>query len=121
MPSPQPRYEIQQGGFALDLRLAERARTTKDIDIDWLPAQDELLDTLIEAAERDMSDFFSFSIERTGPPADHRRIPEPNSIKHRADHARFTASAAAAPAYSISHLRPTSRGCAHPSLISRRT
>ena len=61
---------LLKGGFALDLRLAERARTTKDIDIDWLPAQDELLDTLIEAAERDMGDFFSFSIERTGPPAD---------------------------------------------------
>jgi hypothetical protein len=61
---------LLKGGFALDLRLAERARTTKDIDIDWLPAQDELLDTLIEATERDMSDFFSFSIERTGPPAD---------------------------------------------------
>jgi hypothetical protein len=61
---------LLKGGFALDLRLAERARTTKDIDIDWLPAQSELLDTLIEAAELDMSDFFSFSIERTGPPAD---------------------------------------------------
>jgi Nucleotidyl transferase AbiEii toxin, Type IV TA system len=61
---------LLKGGFALDLRLAERARTTKDIDIDWLPAEDELLDTLIEAAERDMSDFFSFDIERTGPPED---------------------------------------------------
>jgi Nucleotidyl transferase AbiEii toxin, Type IV TA system len=61
---------LLKGGFALDLRLAERARTTKDIDIDWLPAQSELLDTLIEAADLDMSDFFSFSIERAGPPAD---------------------------------------------------
>ena len=59
---------LLKGGFALDLRLAERARTTKDIDIDWLPAQSELLDTLIEAADLDMSDFFSFSIERAGPP-----------------------------------------------------
>jgi hypothetical protein len=61
---------LLKGGFALDLRLAERARATKDIDIDWQAAEDELLDTLIEAAERDMSDFFSFGIERTGPPED---------------------------------------------------
>ena len=61
---------LLKGGFALDLRLAERARSTKDIDIDWLPAKDELLDTLIEAAGQDMSDFFSFVIERTGPPED---------------------------------------------------
>ncbi|MGD0454593.1 MAG: nucleotidyl transferase AbiEii/AbiGii toxin family protein [Solirubrobacteraceae bacterium] len=62
---------LLKGGFALDLRFGERARATKDIDIDWHAAEDELLDTLIEAAQQDMSDFFSFGVERTGPPEDH--------------------------------------------------
>lgn len=46
------------GGFALDLRLAERARATKDIDIDWQAAEEELLDALIDAAAYAAGDFF---------------------------------------------------------------
>jgi hypothetical protein len=61
---------LLKGGFALDLRLAERARATKDVDLDWQAAETELLDTLIEAAEWDAADFFSFNIERTGAPED---------------------------------------------------
>jgi predicted nucleotidyltransferase component of viral defense system len=61
---------LLKGGFALDLRLAERARATKDVDLDWQAGETELLDTLLEAAERDTGDFFSFTIERTGPPRD---------------------------------------------------
>ena len=61
---------LLKGGFALDLRLAERARATKDIDLDWQAAEAELLDTLLEATEWDAADFFSFYIERTGPPQD---------------------------------------------------
>ena len=61
---------LLKGGFALDLRLAERARATKDVDLDWQAAEAELLDTLLEAAEWDAADFFSFNIERTGPPQD---------------------------------------------------
>jgi predicted nucleotidyltransferase component of viral defense system len=61
---------LLKGGFALDLRLAERARATKDVDLDWQAAEAELLDTLLEAAEWDAVDFFSFSIERTGSPQD---------------------------------------------------
>ena len=30
-----PDQWLLKGGFALDLRLAERARATKDIDLDW--------------------------------------------------------------------------------------
>jgi len=59
-----------KGGFALDLRLAERARATKDVDLDWQAAEAELLDTLLEAAGWDAADFFSFDIERAGPPQD---------------------------------------------------
>jgi hypothetical protein len=61
---------LLKGGFALDLRLAERARTTKDVDIDWQASEEELIGTLIDAADRDMGDFFSFSVERTGPSED---------------------------------------------------
>ncbi|MGH4013384.1 MAG: nucleotidyl transferase AbiEii/AbiGii toxin family protein [Pseudonocardiaceae bacterium] len=61
---------VLKGGFALDLRLTERARTTKDIDLDWQRPDDELLDTLLDAADHDIGDFFTFSIERGGPPED---------------------------------------------------
>ncbi len=61
---------LLKGGFALDLRLAERARATKDVDLDWQAAEADLLDTLLEAAEWDAADFFSFNIERAGSPQD---------------------------------------------------
>jgi hypothetical protein len=43
---------LLKGGFALDLRLSERTRFTRDVDIDieWRVADEELLDALIEAA-----------------------------------------------------------------------
>ncbi|HEY5475563.1 MAG TPA: nucleotidyl transferase AbiEii/AbiGii toxin family protein [Tepidiformaceae bacterium] len=58
-----------KGGFALELRLADRARTTIDVDIAWSGHENELLDTLIDAATEDLGDFFSLSIERTADPA----------------------------------------------------
>lgn len=61
---------VLKGGFALDLRLTERARVTKDIDLDWQQPDDELLDTLLDAADHDIGDFFTFRIERAGPPED---------------------------------------------------
>jgi hypothetical protein len=61
---------LLKGGFALDLRLVERVRATKDIDIDWQAAEEELLDTLLEAAEHEAGDFFDFAVERTGTPED---------------------------------------------------
>ncbi|MGA2928918.1 MAG: nucleotidyl transferase AbiEii/AbiGii toxin family protein [Solirubrobacteraceae bacterium] len=65
-----PNSWLLKGGFALDLRLAERARATKDVDLDWQAAEADLLDTLLDAAAWDAADFFSFNIERTGPPQD---------------------------------------------------
>jgi nucleotidyltransferase AbiEii toxin of type IV toxin-antitoxin system len=65
-----PESWLLKGGFALDRRLVERARATKDIDIDWQVAEGELLDTLLEAAEHEMGDFFDFAVERTGTPED---------------------------------------------------
>lgn len=58
---------LLKGGFALDLRLAGRARATRDVDIEWRAEEEGLLDALIEAAAYD---FFAFSIERAGAPGD---------------------------------------------------
>lgn len=58
-----------KGGFALDLRIADRDRFTKDIDVVWHPA-DDVLDVLITAASHDAGDFFNFEIERDTTPAD---------------------------------------------------
>ena len=61
---------LLKGGFALDLRLADRARTTKDVDLAWRTRQGELIDTLIDASTRDEGDYFTFTIQRTNNPGD---------------------------------------------------
>jgi hypothetical protein len=61
---------LLKGGFALELRLAGRARATKDVDIDWQADKELLLETLIDAAAHDAGDYFAFTIERTGAPED---------------------------------------------------
>jgi hypothetical protein len=61
---------LLKGGFALDLRLATRARATKDVDIEWRAEATELLDVLLDAANHDAGDFFEFAIERAGVPED---------------------------------------------------
>lgn len=61
---------LLKGGFALDLRLTTRARTTKDVDIEWQAGEEELLDALLDAASHDAGDFFAFAIERAGVPED---------------------------------------------------
>lgn len=65
-----PGLWLLKGGFALDLRLADRARTTKDVDLDWRAGEDELSEALIDATAHDCGDFFAFAIERVGAPAD---------------------------------------------------
>lgn len=56
---------LLKGGFALELRLAGRARATKDVDIDWQADEEQLLETLIDAV-----DYFAFVVERAGAPED---------------------------------------------------
>jgi hypothetical protein len=56
---------LVKGGFALELRLAERARTTRDIDLDWRVSEQEAGAALIDAAAADLDDFFEFQIERS--------------------------------------------------------
>lgn len=61
---------LLKGGFALDLRLTDRARATKDVDIDWRDTAGELLEVLLDAADHDAGDFFGIRVERAAPPAD---------------------------------------------------
>ena len=58
-----PTAWVLKGGFALNLRLAARARTTKDIDLAWRADERDLLDALLDAAGRDLDDHFVFSLE----------------------------------------------------------
>jgi Nucleotidyl transferase AbiEii toxin, Type IV TA system len=55
---------LLKGGFALDLRLRERARATKDVDVDWHATEGELLEAIIDTGTYDAGDFFEFAIER---------------------------------------------------------
>ncbi|MBK5233191.1 MAG: nucleotidyl transferase AbiEii/AbiGii toxin family protein [Thermoleophilia bacterium] len=65
-----PGQWLLKGGFALDLRLSARARSTKDIDIEWRSNEEGLLDVLLDAASHDAGDFFVLTIEVTGAPDD---------------------------------------------------
>ncbi len=55
---------VLKGGFALELRLGARARTTKDIDVDWAIGEDEAIGLLLDAAAVTLDDRFEFAIER---------------------------------------------------------
>lgn len=57
---------VLKGGFALELRLAGRARTTRDIDLDFVAGLEEATEALAAAAATDLGDFFEFAIERAG-------------------------------------------------------
>jgi len=59
-----------KGGFALELRIADRARFTKDIDIDWTLGEAAATSALIDAARLDLGDYFEFRLERVALPAD---------------------------------------------------
>jgi predicted nucleotidyltransferase component of viral defense system len=63
-----PNDWLLKGGFALDLRLHDRARTTRDVDIEWRAGEEKLAEALIEAATLSRDDFFAFEIERTSTP-----------------------------------------------------
>jgi predicted nucleotidyltransferase component of viral defense system len=59
-----------KGGLVLELRL-ERARTTKDVDLRIVGAQDDVLPKLQEAGRRDLGDFMLFEV---GPDQHHPEI-----------------------------------------------
>ena len=53
-----------KGGFALELRLGGRARTTKDVDIDWTLGEQEATELLLDAVAYEMDDYFTFAVQR---------------------------------------------------------
>jgi predicted nucleotidyltransferase component of viral defense system len=59
-----PEGWLLKGGFALELRLGGRARTTKDVDIDWAVGEGEATELLLDAAALEMDDRFSFDVQR---------------------------------------------------------
>ena len=71
---------VLKGGYALELRLGDRARATKDLDLNVPPpAFDDVLGELRDAAEREQGDFFRFTLradkrELVGPPLGGQRF-----------------------------------------------
>jgi predicted nucleotidyltransferase component of viral defense system len=57
---------VLKGGFALDLRLGDRARTTKDMDLARQDDEAAATADLLAAQAVDLGDYFVFAIERTG-------------------------------------------------------
>ena len=55
---------ILKGGLALQLRLGDRARTTKDIDLLFLKEENIIYNSLLTASSLDIGDWFSFEIGR---------------------------------------------------------
>lgn len=64
----QPDQWILKGGLALQLRLGDRARTTKDIDLLFLKEHHMILNQLREAVALNLGDWFQFEVGQ--PPAD---------------------------------------------------
>lgn len=63
---------IVKGGVALDLRLGDRARATRDLDLARHDSEAIAMEDLLDAADRDLGDFFTFTVERTETFADDR-------------------------------------------------
>lgn len=57
---------VLKGGFALELRLADHARATRDIDLDWATSLEAATETMIDAAALDLGDYFEFQVEQIG-------------------------------------------------------
>ena len=60
----QPDGWMLKGGLALQLRLGQRARTTKDIDVLLRQPLPEIGPTLTRAAQLDLDDWFSFAVRQ---------------------------------------------------------
>ena len=60
----QPDAWVIKGGLALQLRLGNRARTTKDIDVLLTAPCPDLHQALVRAALLDLGDWFQFEVER---------------------------------------------------------
>ncbi|MEZ4593414.1 MAG: nucleotidyl transferase AbiEii/AbiGii toxin family protein [Chloroflexota bacterium] len=60
----QPNQWVVKGGFALQLRLGQRARTTKDIDLLMLDQQQDVYFRLSAVGATVLDDWFSFEVSR---------------------------------------------------------
>jgi predicted nucleotidyltransferase component of viral defense system len=60
-----PNRWILKGALALDFRLGQAARATKDMDLGRIDDADGATEDLQAAAALDLGDFFNFSVERT--------------------------------------------------------
>ena len=60
----QPDAWVVKGGFALQLRLGNRARTTKDIDVLLTRPSADIHQVIVRAALLDVGDWFQFEVER---------------------------------------------------------
>jgi hypothetical protein len=60
----QPDRWILKGGFAIQLRLVDKARTTKDIDVLALAELSDVLVLLRHAGEYNLQDWFRFEVEQ---------------------------------------------------------
>ena len=65
-----PQRWVLKGALALDFRLGERTRTTKDMDLIRNDSEEAATSDLISAQAVQLDDFFNFDIEKVGPPAD---------------------------------------------------
>ncbi|MHB8492632.1 MAG: nucleotidyl transferase AbiEii/AbiGii toxin family protein [Solirubrobacteraceae bacterium] len=61
-----PGQWVLKGGFALQLRLGELTRATRDIDVIHRTEAGDAGEELLAAQAADLDDFFSFAIERKG-------------------------------------------------------
>lgn len=60
----EPEAWVLKGGLALQLRLGQRARTTKDVDVMWRQSTFDLHQLLIDAASINVNDWFHYTVEQ---------------------------------------------------------
>jgi predicted nucleotidyltransferase component of viral defense system len=65
-----PAEWVLKGGFALELRLGNVARSTKDADFEWRLDKEDAVEMLLDAAAVDLGDRFTFALERAGEETD---------------------------------------------------
>lgn len=60
----EPNAWVLKGGLALQLRLEDRARTTKDMDVMWRHSAPDLHSLLVDAVSVELNDWFRFTVEQ---------------------------------------------------------
>jgi hypothetical protein len=75
----QPDKWVLKGGFALQLRLGDRARTTKDIDVLSMFQQKEILSALRQAGSLDFEDWFQFEVSASSKNSDE----DPGGVRYQ--------------------------------------